>query len=838
MTGWAEVRRIFEHVVELPPADRAAQLHVLCRNDADLRSEVERLLAQDSSTSAPAIDSPVNVQLALPDPTRLRQIGSYKLLRLLGSGGMGMVFEAEQQQPSRRVALKVLRTLVASESARRRFAYEAESLGRLSHPNVAQIHESGTWQDPDTGEQLPFFAMELVTDALPLTRFADARNLDLRARLRLVLQVCEAVQHGHQQGIMHRDLKPANVLVNDDGQIKVIDFGIARAIGAADEQRSAQTLNGQVLGTPGYMSPEQLDGDPARVDVRADVYGLGSTLYDLLVGHAPHDQSTDSLGQFLQRVRNQAPPRPSTVATAPVALPTEVDWLLLKALAAEPNERYATVSDLAADIRRFLAEQPLVARPPTRSYLLHKFVRRHRLPVAASVSVALALIIGTIATSLGWSRAVAAEELADNRRQTAEQLADELAYLSELQGDILQGSRGDKNTLLVDVLERASTRLTRDPPQNDRVAAGLYTALARAFLDLGLTERSQQHFDAALQRIDDGPAMLRTSILVRSNYARLLYELGQLDEAEQIRRKTLRQNIELYGEDHRHAAWGRLQLANVLQERAQYGEVITLMRRALPILQSDPQVESYQVTSALTVLANALARNGQPEDADRHYQAAIARATDDFGAEDPETLSIRNSHATLLLDTGRIEHAEPLFETLWHTLEHVRGPAHASTVRVATNYALCAEKRQAYADAERIYRQVLKVRKDAGAKLTISDLVTRFNLCVALHRQPGEAKLTAALTELDTLLDDATKMLPEDNWRLAVFRQHHGIALRKCARFGEAEAAFALARQVLEQRLGATNSRTQSNYEETARLYEEWGKPDVAKQWREKLTGK
>ncbi len=835
MTEWRAVRQVFEQVVDLPADQRAAELGRLCGEDAGLRAQVERLLARDASTGASDIDGAVDVRGAVPDPARLRHIAGYRLVRPLGSGGMGAVFEAVQERPARTVALKVLRTLVAFDAARRRLEYEAETLGRLRHPNVAQVFEAGTWRDPDTGEELPFFAMEFVADALPLTSHADERRLDLRGRLELFLQVCDAVQHGHQQGVMHRDLKPQNVLVGGDGRVKVIDFGIARATDAAEDRRTVQTLAGQVLGTPGFMSPEQIDGDPARIDARADVYGLGATLYALLVGSPPHHHSPASLASPLARVRATPPARPARVESARVPVPPELDWVLLKALAADPDERYPSASDLAADLRRFLADVPLFARPPTRGYLLRKFVRRNRASVAVAGVVLALLVGGTVATSLGWRRALAAEAAADARRVVAEGLAADLQSLAELQSEMFRAGRGDRNTRLVDVLDRAAEQLRRSPPEAERVAAGLHRALARAYLDLGAMTQAEQHFAHALTHAERlGVAGHELVVRIRGDRARLLAAQGELEAAEAGRRAALALDLERFGEGHWRVAQDRAELATVLDQRAAYAEALELLREAVPVLEADESLVLPRI-GALTALANTLAHLDQHDEADGRYRAALALAEQHWGAEDPETLSIRNSQALLFLDAGRLADAEAAFRELWQTLKRVRGPVHPSTTGAATNLGLCAERREAYADAEAVYREVLAARAEAGVEVAPSDLITRFNLVVALHRQDGEEQLREALAEVDTLLADARRLLPQDNWRTAVFRQHRGIVLRKLGRFAEAEPEFEAARAVLEQKLGPGHSRTRSNYEETAALFEAWGRADEARRWRAKL---
>ena len=842
MNAWGRIREVFEELVDLEPAERTRRLDALGADDAGIRTRVERLLAEDTADATVPIEASPPVDLIALDPARMRRVGSYEIVRVLGAGGMGTVFEARQARPQRTVALKVLRTLVASDVARRRLEYEAETLARLRHPNVAQIYESGTWCDPDTGEESPFFAMEFVAGARPLGEYADAEGLDLEARLRLFLDVCDAVHHGHQNGVLHRDLKPANLLVGAEGRPKVIDFGIARATDVADvaaDGGTVRTLAGQVLGTLGYMSPEQLDADPAEIDVRADVYSLGATLYELLVGRTPHEKGTDSLSRFVERVKHELPPRPSAAVGTHVPVPPELDWIVLRALAADPAERYASVSELAADLRRFLADEPVSARPLTMGYLLRKFMRRHRLQVAAAAVVLLTMVGATIATAIGWQRAVTAEGTAERRREEAERLNEQIWEVTQLQADILRGGRGDRNVKLVDLLERARRQLEGGRPLADVVAASMHGALGEAYRDLGLNDPALEQFEKAEARLAAAPGSFpNTALTIHSGYARLLAALGRLPEAEAMLRDAVSRRGETQGDDHWQTALARTRLAHVLCERGDYAGADALYEGAIPVLEAKLGRADLSTISSLVGRANALTGLKKTDAAGALYDEACALARAHLGPEEPETLSILNTHAVFLLDTGKVDAARELFAEQLPLQIAVRGPAHPVTMRVRSNIALCHERQERYAEAEAIYRQALQVRMDAGGGKEPVDLITRFNLCVVLHRQDDPAKLEDALERLASLVADAAVVYPADNWRLAVFRQHRGIALRKRGRFEEAEAALIEARAPLETKLGPSHERTLTNYRESAALYEAWGRPDEAARWRQRADAR
>jgi serine/threonine protein kinase len=390
------IEELFDQAIDLDPARRAAFLDEQCKGDADLRAAVEKLLHLDSKAQAgqSLLRSPLASTrpeaLAQPAP-RFPAIVRYRVVRLLGEGGMGTVYEAEQDNPRRTVALKVLRAGLASPALLARFRHEAQILGRLHNPGIAQIYEAGL---ADDGQ--PFFAMEFIR-GLPLDEYADRHRLDVAARLALLARVCDTVQHAHDQGVIHRDLKPANILVEDTGQPKVLDFGVARATDADLLTQAGLTRTGQVLGTPDYMSPEQVAGDPAAIDHRADVYALGVILFELLAHRPPYQLEGRPLAEMARLILEAEPPRLGSVNPE---LRGDVETIVAKALAKDPARRYQSAADMAADLRRWLAHEPIQARPPSALYQLRQFARRHKALVGGVFATVAALVLGLLGTIL------------------------------------------------------------------------------------------------------------------------------------------------------------------------------------------------------------------------------------------------------------------------------------------------------------------------------------------------------------------------------------------------------------------------------------------------------
>lgn len=426
---------------------------------------------------------------AIPD-----HIGEYRILGLLGQGGMGAVYEAEQQSPRRAVALKVIRPGSASPEALRRFEVESQTLARLTHPSIAQIYGAGTFRSP-LGATMPYFAMELVRGE-PLTRHAQRASLSTAARLRLLAQIARAVDHAHTRGVVHRDLKPGNILVTPEGLPKILDFGIARV---ADEQRpeTIATRTGEIVGTLAYMAPEQVAGDPEAIDPRADVYALGVILYELLTGALPIDLSGRGIADAARAIAEIEPAR---LGTSRRDLRGDPETIAHKALEKDRSRRYPSAAELAADIERYLSNQPIVARPPSALYLISKFTRRNTGLVAGVSAAFVALCVGAgvaIDRAIAATRAEHAARDAELEANAQRGLAERRLAQSYVDAVNLAAQRGQWDEVLVN-LDRAAQSGVRDDP-------GLLLRKAEALDALQRGEEATALVRDLLQRRDLGP---------------------------------------------------------------------------------------------------------------------------------------------------------------------------------------------------------------------------------------------------------------------------------------------------------------------------------------------
>ncbi len=560
-----------------------------------------------------------------------RQIGQYVLKRVIASGGMGTVFEALQENPRRPVAVKIVKGTLGDENAVARLEYEAQLLARLRHPGIAQIYEAGSFDDH--GTLTPFFAMEYIPNAKTITQYASDSQLTTRGRLDLFLQVCDAVHHGHQRGIVHRDLKPSNILVDTSGQVRIIDFGVARATDADMKQAAAQTQVGQMLGTVQYMSPEQFDADPHDIDTRSDVYTLGLILYELLSGDLPYATSSDRIFNFASEVRAGSL-RPLSVRDK--SLRGELEAIVHKAMSRQRDERYQSTFGLSQDIRRFLAGDAVIARRPGLSYQFRVFARRNKAVMVLVGTAFVLLLAGVITTSSLLVKV-------DQERQKAE-LASQKAtkgqqFLSDVLTSAFPPGWGDRITVL-DVLDRAGQKLTGAFPDEPGVEADIRRSLGMAYMNIGHWEPAERELVAAVNLSERalGPSHDKT-LDIRDDLG-LAYNI--LDDRKN---KLLNERAILAACTER---WGETDI---------------------------------DVMVCKGSLAGALAKSGSLSSARRYSEEAWSGLKKHLGEDSARTLFEQIRFAWLLLESGQIDEAEELIRDALSRTKRVYGDNHRNVRR-------------------------------------------------------------------------------------------------------------------------------------------------------------
>ncbi|MEM7228850.1 MAG: serine/threonine-protein kinase [Planctomycetota bacterium] len=496
------VAALLSKASRLPRESREAFVRANADNDDLVINEVLSLLAHvddiddeeflEGSIELPSIETVVDSNSPVNLP---RRIGPFTVKKMLATGGMGTVYIAVQDKPQRTVALKVMKAGLTGKSALRRFEDEVRVLGRLRHPYIAQIYEAGMHESPFG--TVPYFAMEYVPGAKTITQYSLTHDLPIRERLALFVKVCDAVHHGHQKGVIHRDLKPGNILVDSKGIPKVIDFGVARTTDADLVSATLQTDVGQIIGTLQYMSPEQCDADPHDLDTRSDVYALGVMLYQLLCDELPYDVSTAPVLEAMRTVKEAQPENPSSFNKF---LRGDLETITLKALEKDRDRRYESSAALAKDIERYLHDEPIEARPPSFTYQLRKFAKRHKGKVTAAALLMLAVIVGGVTSALGWReastqrvRAEAGWQEADQQRERAEEgwgLATEQQLLAEERFD----QSYEFATYFMTDLDRALREMSGTLQIRDELvtrAVTFYEQFKASMDDSNLDERAQ-----------------------------------------------------------------------------------------------------------------------------------------------------------------------------------------------------------------------------------------------------------------------------------------------------------------------------------------------------------
>jgi non-specific serine/threonine protein kinase/serine/threonine-protein kinase len=586
----------------------------------------------DSDTFAPTLhlsNEPVTSPAAPPPDAQPgeRWIGRYKLIELLGEGGMGSVHLAEQREPVQRtVALKLMRASLTRPGSAARFFAERQALARLSHPNIAAMYDAGA-----TDDGFPFFVMERI-EGLPITDYCDANRITLRGRIELLIQICKGVQHAHQKGIIHRDLKPSNVLVAE-GEArpvpKIIDFGIAKAIHEPMTDATAIMTGHAVIGTPGYMSPEALSGDD--LDTRTDVYSLGVLTYELLAGARPHEVDHLPLAAVIKTVSEHDTPLPGALfrgldetlrrkiaeqrgideSALLAALGGDLTWIARRATAREREERYASVAELGADLQHHLDDQPVVASPPSIAYRARKWVRRNRAAAVAALIVVVAIIGGIAGTTIGMLRA---------QRARAEAQAVS-GFLMSLFESASPWQRQNETTVR-QLLEEAAVRITNDLKDQPAARAELLETIGGSEFHLGHLESAEKLLREALRirtELDgaDSPPVAR----VQNVLGLVKKHQGDLASAEEMLRASLVIREKAYGHKHHTVARGLFDLATILAMRQKQKEAEAAYRESLKLREElfkakDPEVDAATLALTLNGLGIQLARTNQLAEAE------------------------------------------------------------------------------------------------------------------------------------------------------------------------------------------------------------------------------
>jgi len=833
---------IFDEAIELHGPARSAYLVEACANDTDLRSRVEALLAaaevDDVFLSDPTagFDAPRVTPLAPPQqPTR---IGPYRILELIGEGGFGSVYMAEQTEPVRRkVAVKILKAGMDTRAVVARFEQERQALALMDHPNIAKVFDAGA---TDTGR--PYFVMELVKGE-PITEFCDRESLSIPQRLELFAQVCRAVQHAHTKGVIHRDIKPTNILASEqDGRpfCKIIDFGIAKATQQPLTEKTIFTEFRQLVGTPEYMSPEQAAGS-LDIDTRTDVYSLGVLLYELLTGSPPFDSRRLRSAAFdeMQRIiREVDPPTPSTRVSRSVdtlasiaaqrkteprklgaTIRGELDWIVMKALEKDRSRRYGSPGEFVADVDRFLGGQPIQAAPVSMSYRVRKFTARHRFGVISAALIALSLIVG-IAAAL-WQARVASRERDAARKSAAEALsakndADErrreIEKVAEFQAvqlkdiDTAEMGRRLREALITDAREGMG--------RSGLSAAEIIKRqkeLARLLDDVNPTNVALKALDEtiftrALKAVEE---QFRDQPIVK---ARLLVTLGEtltalglteraaapFNEGLVIRRKML-------GNEHPDTLTAIDGFGELLYAQGKLPEAEAAFREALAGRRKILGESDRRTIESGSNLGSILQFEGKMAEAEPYYRATVENGRKYLGENDPSTLLGMNNLGHFLARQRKLSEAETITRDALERMRKSLPPDHTHTMFALVTLASILEDQGRLAEAEPLFREALERRRRVLGEDHIDTLNTIMDLGSVLR---DEKKFAEAEPYYREALERRRIVLGVDHPDTLSSLHNMGALMGSEQRYPEAETYLSEAVERRKRVLGESNPGT------------------------------
>jgi serine/threonine protein kinase/tetratricopeptide (TPR) repeat protein len=813
------VKSVFASALECDPRERGAFLEAACAGDAELRSEVESLLQSDDASGDFIEQPPPELKLLISEDERDageigKRIGAYELVRELGSGGMGTVYLAMRADAEfrRHVAIKLIRKGMESDLVADRFRKERQILAGLEHTNIARLFDGGA-----TADGRPYFVMEYV-QGQPIDEYCESRRLGVRERVVLFRDVCGAVQYAHQNLIVHRDLKPSNMLVTAQGQVKLLDFGIAKLLRGEPDAATPPAQTGVPLMTPEYASPEQIRGEP--VTTVSDVYLLGLILYQLLAGRYPYTLKGRLVWEIERIICFEDPPNPSAAvtdsgnaahggvisnpganaATPDIRLRTlrrqlrgDLDNIVLKAISKEPSRRYASVEALSEDLRRYLDGEPVTAHPPTFSYRATKFLRRYKTAVVATGLLLLSLTGGIIAT---WRQARRAER----ERERAE---------SSLRRANRERARADS--------EAATARAVNDFLQNDLLAQASASVQARPDIkpDPDLTVRTA--LDRAAARIAgkfDGLPLVEASI--RQTIGETYVDLGLYSEARGQLERALDLRHRVLGDEDRDTLTSMHKLGLLAWYQGKYAPAEPLLTKVLDVRRRVLGQEHPDTASAMNDLALIDWYRGEYVPAEPLFTKALEIRRRVLGQEHPETLSTINNLAGLYVHQGRYAEAEPLLTNVVEVRRRVLGQEHPNTLLSMNNLAVVLWDEGKYPPAEPLFTKVLEVKRRVLGEEHPETLSTINNLA-GLYRDQG--KYASAKPLFTHVLEVRRRVLGQDHPDTLISVNNLGLLYLYQSKYGLAEPLLTKGLEVRRRVLGQEHPDTLLSMNNLALLY-------------------
>jgi serine/threonine protein kinase/tetratricopeptide (TPR) repeat protein len=828
------VRELFDTLVDVPIADRDAALDRLAEGDAALRQDVEQMLAPMTHTAAtytPQLNAREHLAAADPGPLEGTRLGHYDIVRLIGVGGMGTVYEAVRadDQYRQRVAIKLVQRDIDSDVALARFLRERQILASLQHHNIGVLLDGGV-----TPDGRPYLVMEYI-EGEPITAWCTARALGVRERVALFRQVCSAVAHAHQNLVVHRDIKPGNILVTADGTVKLLDFGIAKLVDAdTGDDAMPLTRGGARAYTPEYASPEQIRGGALRTS--SDVYSLGVVLFELLTGRRPHVVASRAAADMERAVLDEPVPRPSTVITEGAAhqrgersaarlsrqLRGELDNIVLTALRPEAERRYSSVEAFGDDLQRHLAGEPIRAHHDWAGYRLRKFAQRNAGAVTASALVLIALVGGVIATTV------------QSRRARSEQLKEQQinGFLRTLLSSV-KPVTGGRDVTASELLDAAARRLDVDRTTPADIRAELQTVIGQSYQSLGRYAEAERLDTAALalrQQLEGANSASAAAVL--GTLAELYTARGDLDRADtMIHRALALQRARSSRPDSLLAAL-TMSLGSLAHNRGDLKAAEQFHREALAMRRRLFGDRSDQVAISLNDVAVTLGEQGKFADAEPLHREAVAILRTNHPQPTLELAAVINALAGVLDLEGKPLAADSAYREALALRKQLLGAEHPDYALTLTNYAGFLFDQQRYREAADDSRELLALR---GKTLPESHPSIAYSLQTLGRSLDHEGDTTGARAALEESLALRRKYVGPTSWLAGnsegVLGEHYTLVRQ----YAKAEEVLLHANDVLVHALGANHPRVATNVRRLVALYTAWNKPAKVAEYQAKL---
>lgn len=843
------MKAILSRALELAESDRPRYLDSACRVDPTLRAEIDRILAADPGRLKALQTRGLDVWLregGLGDAgpgaeDHPEAIGPYRIVRTLGEGGMGTVYLAEQTAPIRRqIALKLIKLGMDTRDVIARFEGERQALALMDHPHVAKVFDAGASE-----HGRPYFVMEYAPGA-PITEFCDRERLTTSERLQLFVDVCLALHHAHQRGIIHRDVKPTNVLVSmQQGKPtpKVIDFGVAKATNQRLTERTVFTERGVFVGTPEYMSPEQAESTGTEVDTTTDVYSLGVLVYELLTGALPLDREELRRGGWeamQRRIRELDPPRPSvrvaglgetsaqfasnrgaSVTGLRRQLRGDLDWIVMKAIERDRNRRYSSAAELAADVGRYLKHEAVLAGPPSTVYRLKKYARRHRAALAVAGVVFASLSVALIQSNR--QRIVA-----ERARDESEAVTQFLVQMLGAADPRIQGRAAPVG----EILDRAANEIEGKFHRQPLVKAGLSAAIGTAYSALGDFSSARNHLDAAIRIWErELGAENRKTLLAMNELAVVDEKEGRYAEAESLGAWVLGVQRRTLGNEHPETLESMANLAAVWSDLGRREEAMALTREALDGLLRVSGEENRKTLETMHNMANFYREAGQLATAESLHIRVLSIQQRILAPDQQELLGSMNSLAVLYVEMKRFPEAESLLVRTVEIRRRTLGPDHPETLTALNNLASVYSNLGRFQEAAESHRTILDARLRVLGERHPHTLISMGNLGEA-YTQGGDAAAGEPL--LRRAVQIAEETLGPTHVIHSVTLRKYGVCLGKLGLYAEAEKALLRAHALIVETFGADHERTRLAKRDLVDLYEAWGRGDDAKKWEYK----